>query len=93
MNGFAGVDYNSPEAPHEEIERSIRAMFSTGVTRFFPTVITGAPERMLGALRNLARLANARIATKTARRWRRFTSKGRTSPPKRARAARIPPAG
>jgi len=55
VNGFAGVDYNSPVAPLEEIARSIRAMFSTGVTRFFPTVITGAPEDMLGALRNLAR--------------------------------------
>jgi N-acetylglucosamine-6-phosphate deacetylase len=54
VNGFAGVDYNSPHAPIEEIARSIRVMFSTGVTRFFPTVITGSPERMLGALRNLA---------------------------------------
>src|SRR5580693_274340 len=54
VNGFAGVDYNSPAAPLEEIGRSIRTMFSTGVTRFFPTVITGAPEEMLGALRNLA---------------------------------------
>jgi N-acetylglucosamine-6-phosphate deacetylase len=55
VNGFAGVDYNSPSSPVEEIGRSIRAMFSTGVTRFFPTVITGAPDDMLGALRNLAR--------------------------------------
>jgi N-acetylglucosamine-6-phosphate deacetylase len=54
VNGFAGVDYNSPEAPHDEISRSIREMFRTGVTRFFPTVITGAPDAMLGALRNLA---------------------------------------
>jgi N-acetylglucosamine-6-phosphate deacetylase len=54
VNGFAGVDYNSPTAPHEEIARSIRVLFSTGVTRFFPTVITGSPEDMTGALRNLA---------------------------------------
>ncbi|HEY6392203.1 MAG TPA: N-acetylglucosamine-6-phosphate deacetylase, partial [Bryobacteraceae bacterium] len=54
VNGFAGVDYNSPSAGHEEISRSIRAMFATGVTRFFPTVITGSPENMTGALRNLA---------------------------------------
>jgi N-acetylglucosamine-6-phosphate deacetylase len=54
VNGFAGVDYNSPQAGHAEIARSIRILFSTGVTRFFPTVITGAPEAMLGALRNLA---------------------------------------
>ena len=55
VNGFAGVDYNSPASPLEEIARSIRVMFSTGVTRFFPTVITGSPEDMLAALKNLAR--------------------------------------
>ncbi|HEV2688572.1 MAG TPA: amidohydrolase family protein [Bryobacteraceae bacterium] len=54
VNGFAGVDYCSPSAPHEAISHSIRAMFRTGVTRFFPTVITGSPEDMAGALRNLA---------------------------------------
>jgi N-acetylglucosamine-6-phosphate deacetylase len=55
VNGFAGVDYNDPHASHEEIARSIRVLFSTGVTRFYPTVITGSPEGMEGALRNLAR--------------------------------------
>jgi N-acetylglucosamine-6-phosphate deacetylase len=55
VNGFAGVDYNSPTAPHDEIERSIQVIFSTGVTRFYPTVITGSAEDMTGALRNLAR--------------------------------------
>ena len=54
VNGFFGVDYNAPDAPQEEIARSIRVLFATGVTRFFPTVITGSPENMLGALRNLA---------------------------------------
>ena len=54
VNGFAGVDYNSPTASHEDIAFSIRAQFATGVTRFYPTVITGSPEGMTGALRNLA---------------------------------------
>ncbi len=54
VNGFAGVDYNDPEASHESIAQSVRTMFTTGVTRLFPTVITGSKERMLGALRNLA---------------------------------------
>jgi len=54
VNGFAGVDYNSASTSHEAIAESIRAMFGTGVTRFFPTVITGSPEGMLSALRNLA---------------------------------------
>lgn len=53
VNGFAGVDYNAPGSSHQEIARSIGAMFSTGVTRFFPTIITGGPEEMIGALRNL----------------------------------------
>lgn len=54
VNGFAGVDYNSPSCSHEEIARSLRAQFACGVTRLFPTVITGSPEHMLAALRNLA---------------------------------------
>jgi N-acetylglucosamine-6-phosphate deacetylase len=63
VNGFAGVDYNQPEAPHEEIARSIRVMYSTGVTRFFPTVITGSPNGMLGALRNLSAFLESRKST------------------------------
>ncbi len=58
VNGFAGVDYNHPQAPLEEIARSIRALHSTGVVRFYPTVITGAPGDMLGSLANLARAAD-----------------------------------
>jgi N-acetylglucosamine-6-phosphate deacetylase len=55
VNGFAGVDYNSALTSHEEIARSIQVLFSTGVTRFYPTVITGGPADMRGALENLAR--------------------------------------
>jgi len=54
VNGFAGVDYNSPEVTAEEMGRSVEAMRATGVTRFLPTVITGSRERMCGALRKLA---------------------------------------
>jgi N-acetylglucosamine-6-phosphate deacetylase len=55
VNGFAGVDYNAPTAPHDEIARSVRVLYSAGVTRFYPTVITGAPDDMLAALKNLTR--------------------------------------
>lgn len=59
VNGFAGVDFNSSsstskEASHQSISRAILAIASTGVTRFFPTVITGAPDEMCAALRSLA---------------------------------------
>jgi N-acetylglucosamine-6-phosphate deacetylase len=53
VNGFLGVDFNDPKCALEEIARSIRGMFATGVTRFYPTVITGSPADMLDALRNL----------------------------------------
>ncbi|MGH9631012.1 MAG: N-acetylglucosamine-6-phosphate deacetylase [Bryobacteraceae bacterium] len=55
VNGYAGVDYNSQSTPHEEIARSIHVLYSTGTTRFYPTVITGAPDEMTASLRNLAK--------------------------------------
>jgi len=55
VNGFAGVDYCSPDTSQEEIARSVNVIFSTGVTRFFPTVITGSVPDMSGAISNLAR--------------------------------------
>lgn len=53
VNGFAGIDYNDPLSSHEAIAESIRAQFRTGVTRFFPTIITGPEQRITAALRNL----------------------------------------
>jgi N-acetylglucosamine-6-phosphate deacetylase len=55
VNGFAGVDYNDARTPHEAIASSLRAQFATGVTRLFPTVITGAPDAMEACLRNLGK--------------------------------------
>ncbi len=55
VNGFAGVDYNDPSTSVEAIARSIGTMFTTGVTRFFATVITGSEQRITGCLGNLAR--------------------------------------
>lgn len=54
INGFAGVDYNSPHTAQTEIARSIDVLVSTGVTRAYPTVITGPPDDMRAALANLA---------------------------------------
>ena len=55
VNGFAGVDFNDPGTSLKEIGRALDAMFSTGVTRCLPTVITGPPEAMVASLRNLRR--------------------------------------
>ncbi len=60
VNGFMAVDYNRPDITEEEIALSINAQFQGGMTRFFPTVITGDPERMRDCLANLAK-AKTRI--------------------------------
>ncbi len=55
VNGFAGVDYCSGNSSLEEIGRSIREQFATGVTRIYPTVITGSEADMQAAFRNLVK--------------------------------------
>jgi N-acetylglucosamine-6-phosphate deacetylase len=61
VNGFAGADYNSPQTPHERIAHSLQAQFACGVTRLYPTLITGPEERITGSLRNLVQ-ARSRLA-------------------------------
>lgn len=61
VNGFGGVDYNRPEVSIEEIQHSLEVQFATGVTRLYPTVVTGSHERITGALRALAK-ARATLA-------------------------------
>lgn len=55
VNGYLGIDYCNPASSLADISRSIQALRKTGLTRFFPTVITGSPDDMLGALKNLYR--------------------------------------
>ena len=65
VNGFAGVDYNDPNTAADDIARSIEVQRSTGVARFYPTVITGSGEDMRGSLRNLA-IARRTVSTGSA---------------------------
>lgn len=62
VNGYAGVDYNSPTTTHPEIERSIQAQRQAGVTRLLPTVITGDLGEMAACLKNLASARQANPA-------------------------------
>ena len=45
LNGFSGVDFNSPWTTPEELHRAIEQLRGRGVTRFLPTLCTSSFER------------------------------------------------
>ena len=45
VNGFAGVDFNTPGLPADALPRALAAMRATGVTRCLPTLITSSFDR------------------------------------------------
>lgn len=51
VNGFAGVDFNTPGQPPDEIRRALEAMRATGVTLCLPTLITSSVETFAGCAR------------------------------------------
>ena len=51
VNGFAGVDFNSPALLPEDVCRALDAMRSTGVTRCLPTLITSSFDHFAAGAR------------------------------------------
>ena len=51
VNGFAGVDFNSPHLAPDRVHQAALSLASTGVTRFLPTLITSSHERMVRRLK------------------------------------------
>jgi N-acetylglucosamine-6-phosphate deacetylase len=62
VNGFAGVDFNSPETTPDEVRRAVAALRATGVTRFLPTFITGSFDRFARCVRTVLQVDDAAIA-------------------------------
>ncbi len=64
INGFAGVDFSSPTLELEEAASVLPALLATGVTTFYPTLITNTREAVLRNLRVLeqARKSNPQFA-------------------------------
>ncbi len=58
LNGFAGVDFNSPDLTPEGLHRVACSLASTGVTRFLPTLITSSREKMIHQLKIIAESLN-----------------------------------
>ena len=62
VNGFAGVDFNDPGLTADDVERAVKAIHNTGVTRFLPTLITSSFERFAQCARILTQTRLPEIA-------------------------------
>jgi N-acetylglucosamine-6-phosphate deacetylase len=62
VNGFAGVDFNTPDVTPDQIKGILPALRATGVTRFLPTIITGPLDRFSACARALAQVDDPAIA-------------------------------
>jgi N-acetylglucosamine-6-phosphate deacetylase len=68
VNGFAGVDFNTPGITAESLQHALEAMFASGVTTCLPTLITASEEHLTSCFRDLEKalessaLANTMIA-------------------------------
>ena len=51
VNGFGGVDFNDSNLTPERFRKAVRSLASSGVTRFFPTLITASHERTVHQLK------------------------------------------
>jgi len=62
VNGFAGVDFGDPALTPERVLAAVGAIEKTGVTRFFPTLITSSLETFAACARAVVRTPHAAIA-------------------------------
>lgn len=62
VNGFAGVDFNSPDCAGEPMARALAAMRKTGVTRCLPTIITSSTAHFAACTRAILQHPHASIA-------------------------------
>ena len=64
VNGFAGVDFNTPGITSKNLQKSLEAMLASGVTKFLPTLITASEEQLKSCFRDLE---NSRQSCKLAK--------------------------
>ena len=65
VNGFAGVDFNGKGLTPDDVHRAAQAISGTGVTTFFPTLITASFARLTHQLKILKEaIENDRLVSK-----------------------------
>ena len=53
VNGFAGVDFNTPGITGETLKKSLQTMLASGVITCLPTLITSSEEHLKSCFRDL----------------------------------------
>lgn len=62
VNGFGGIDFNTPDITADRVAEALERMRATGVTRCLPTLITSSFEEFAASARVLARMSSPAIA-------------------------------
>jgi len=62
VNGFAGVDFNTPGCTGEQLQHATDALRETGVTRYLPTLITSSFDRFARCAKALLDFGHQAIA-------------------------------
>ncbi len=61
LNGYKGVDFNDEELAEERIETVSQQLLGCGVTKYFPTLVTGSPKKLSLILRTIANVMDQKI--------------------------------
>ena len=53
VNGYAGVDFNSPGLTEEAVKTVTERLNADGTAKFLPTLVTGDPEMLISSVRTV----------------------------------------
>jgi len=65
VNGFGGVDFNTPGISCDSLQHSLEKMLASGVTTCLPTIITSTESHLLSCLSDLETARNSSTLAKT----------------------------
>ncbi len=65
VNGFGGVDFNTPGISCDSLRHSLEKMLASGVTTCLPTIITSTESHLLSCLSDLETARNSSTLAKT----------------------------
>ncbi|MBN3521432.1 amidohydrolase family protein [Algoriphagus lutimaris] len=54
VNGFQGIDFNDSNLKESDVLKVTRAMFESGVTTYFPTIITNSDDSIRKSLKTIS---------------------------------------